>query len=94
MDSYDKDYINDVTFQVKIIGRMFLSSDYALEYKSTSDFVDILKGMSNNSKIPFDIHRATWNGNQKLDWTEVLTTQHVGRAFNLIEDSKLLNLDM
>ena len=79
---------------MKINIRLVFSSDYALKYKSPSDFVDVLKVLSNNSKIPFDIYRATCNENQKMDWTEILTTHLLGRSFNLIKDSKLLNFDV
>ena len=93
LDFSDEYYINKLKNHVNAIGLMSYGS-FVIKFKSKSDFVDLLKIMSRNSKIPFDIYRATWNENQKMDWTEVLTKQQIGRAFNLIEDSKLLNLDM
>ena len=74
-------------------GRLYTTSDNLFYFKSTSDFVDLLKIMTRRSKIPFDIYSATWNDNRKLEYTDILTTQLMGRAFNLIEDFELLNLD-
>lgn len=89
-----QNYEYDVRGEIGVQGQLLFVSKSIFEYKSTSDFVDILKAISAYSQIPFDIYRATWGENQKLDFAEVLTTKLLGRAFNLIEESRLLNLDV
>ena len=92
LDFSDKNYMTFLHFQVGVQGRLEFTSDLYLHFKSTSDLVDIIKINTRQSRIPFDIYSATWNENRKLEYTEVLTTQLFGRAFNLIEDFKLLNI--
>ena len=89
----DKMYIKGLFRQVSQIITVDWTNDDVFEYNSTSDFVELLKFETLWEEAPFQVHSATFNGN-KLDFAMVLTTQVFGRAFNLMEQSKLLELNV
>lgn len=92
--NYTNNYESDVEGEIAIQGQLIFGFRPVFEYAATSDFVDMLKVLSTYSLIPFEIYCATWGENQNIEYAEVLTTRLMGRAFNLIEDSKLLKLDV